>query len=344
MKKRAIITGIYGQDAAYLSKYLLEDGYEVVGTYRRNASGDSWRLRELGIDGEIELAEIELLEFSNILSTINKIRPTEIYNLAAQSFVATSFEQPIYTAEVDALAVTRILEAIRIVDGDIRFYQASTSEMFGQVRETPQTEETPFHPRSPYGVAKLYGFWITKNYREAYDLKAGSGILFNHESPLRGSEFVTRKITATLALIANGQREVLELGNMAAARDWGHAKDFVRGMHMMMQQDNIDDYVLGTGRCHTVEEFVALAAPIYGFNLAWEGEGETRAAIDRDTGKQIIRVNSKFYRPAEVDTLISDASKARKDFGWQPEITFEELVTEMAEADIKRVKAGQFLL
>jgi GDPmannose 4,6-dehydratase len=339
-KKTALVTGIFGQDAAYLSKLLLEKGYHVIGAHRRSSTNSSWRLKELGIDKEVEFVGMELLEFSNILRAIKSTNPDEIYNLAAQSFVGASFEQPIYTADVDALAVIRLLEAIRTTNPAIRFYQASTSEMFGKITQETQTETTPFHPRSPYGVAKLYGHWITINYRESYDIFAATGILFNHESPLRGSEFVTRKITSSLARIKSGEIEFMELGNMAAVRDWGHARDFVEGMHLMVLSNEPADFVLATGETHSIEDFVDLATDCAGFRIEWDGEGLGRHAIDRKTGKSIVRVNSKFFRPAEVDVLKGSAAKAKTILGWEPKTSFPELVREMMEADMKKVEDG----
>ncbi len=337
-QKRALITGIFGQDGAYLAQLLLERGYEVIGTHRRTATTNSWRLKELGLEDKIKFFELELLEHSNIIGTLRDVAPNEIYNLAAQSFVGSSFSQPVFTGDANALGVTRILEAIRIIDPDIRFYQASTSEMFGKVQETPQNEDTPFYPRSPYGVAKLYGHWITKNYREAYGLHAASGILFNHESPFRGPEFVTRKITMGLARLQQGDGEPVELGNLSASRDWGHARDYVRAMHLMLTSDEADDYVIATGQTHSVEEFANIAAECAGFNLEWNGEDEARQATDRKSGRLIIRVNPEFYRPAEVDFLLGDSSKAKTKLGWQPKISFEELVSEMVAFDVDLVR------
>jgi GDPmannose 4,6-dehydratase len=334
--RRAIITGITGQDGAYLSKLLLEKGYEVYGAYRRSASLNLWRLNELGIEREIKFIPLDLVEFSNILRMVDKTRPDELYNLAAQSFVGLSFEQPIYTSDADGLGVARILEAIRMVNPQMRFYQASTSEMFGKVREVPQTEATPFYPRSPYGVSKLYAHWMTVNYRESHDIHASSGILFNHEGPLRGLEFVTRKITASLARIKVGRQELLELGNLDAQRDWGFAGDYVQGMWMMVQQDAGDDYVLSTGRTHSVRHFVETAARAGGIDLTWEGEGQDARGIDKKSGKTIVRVNPEFYRPAEVDLLVGNSEKARTKLGWQPKVQFEQLVQMMMEADMKR--------
>lgn len=336
MGKIALVTGIFGQDGAYLAQLLLGKGYKVVGGHRRSATRNDWRLRELSVADDIEFIDLELLEYSNIHNVLDRIRPDEIYNLAAQSFVGTSFDQPIYTSDVDALGVLRLLEALRTINPDIRMYQASTSEMFGDVQEIPQRESTPFYPRSPYGVAKLYGHWITKNYRESYGIHASSGILFNHESPLRGIEFVTRKITSSLAQIKNGNLDVLELGNMTAKRDWGHARDYVEGMHLMVQEENANDFVLATGKTRSVEDFVNIAATSAGFNIEWDGENEARTATDRKSGKVVVRVNPKFYRPAEVELLVGDASKAHSILNWTPNSSFADLVAEMTEADMRR--------
>lgn len=336
MTKRALVTGITGQDGAYLAKLLLDKGYEVFGAYRRSASTNAWRLAELGVEKDVRLEPFDLVEFSNILRTVERIHPTEIYNLAAQSFVATSFEQPLYTSDTNALGVARILECIRTVDKGIHFYQASTSEMFGKVHQTPQWEETPFHPRSPYGVAKLYAHFMTVNYREAYGMHASSGILFNHESPLRGEEFVTRKITTTLARIKLGLADILELGNLSAQRDWGFAGDYVDGMHRMVTAEHPGDYVLATGMTHTVRAFIEHAAKVAGFDLRFEGEGESERAVDVFSGKTIVRVNPQFFRPTEVDILQGDATKAHKELGWKPKMGFEELVTSMMERDLAR--------
>jgi GDPmannose 4,6-dehydratase len=338
MSKKALITGITGQDGAYLARLLLGKGYEVYGAARRTASLNHWRLTDLGIEKDIRFVEFELAEFSNILRTVEKVKPDEIYNLAAQSFVGTSFEQPLYTGQVDGMAVTMILEAIRTVGPkDIHFYQASTSEMFGKVRETPQREETPFHPRSPYGVAKLYGHWITVNYRESYDMHTSSGILFNHESPLRGTEFVTRKITLALARIKHRQQAELRLGNLDAQRDWGFAGDYVEGMWRMLQQPKGDDYVLATGETWRVEEFVARAAEAIDLKLVWEGEGESRRAIDPASNKPIVIVDPAFYRPAEVDLLLGTPAKADAALGWKRQVDFPGLVGMMAEKDEERI-------
>ena len=340
MAKRALITGVTGQDGAYLCKLLLEKGYEVFGAYRRSASADFSRLAELGVQDEVERVAFDLLESTNIHRVIDKVRPDEIYNLAAQSFVTLSFEQPVYTGEADALGVTRILEAMRMVDLQAKFYQASTSEMFGKVQAVPQNESTPFHPRSPYGVAKLYAHWIAINYREAYGMHCSSGILFNHESPLRGIEFVTRKITTSLARVKHGLQEYVELGNLEAKRDWGFAGDYVEGMWRMVQQPEPDDYVLSTGETHSVGEFVEVTAKHCGFDVEWQGSGETLSGIDRKSGKTILRTNPSLYRPAEVDFLLGDCTKARQKLGWERKVGFEELAHMMMEADLKKAAQG----
>jgi GDPmannose 4,6-dehydratase len=332
--RRALVTGITGQDGAYLAKLLLDQGYEVIGTARRSANYSLDRLDRMGIRDRVRIESLELLELTNIINTLKSVKPDEVYNLAAQSFVATSFSQPLFTGDVDGLGVTRLLEAIRLVNPEIRFYQASTSEMFGKVAEVPQRESTPFYPRSPYGVAKLYGHWITVNYRESYDMFATSGILFNHESPLRGREFVTRKITATLARIRHGQESCLYLGNLNSRRDWGHALDYVRGMYLMMQSEKAQDYVLATGETRTVRDFVSSASEVAGFKIEWSGADENEVGIDRNTGETIVRVNNDYYRPAEVDLLIGTAEKAEKELGWKREYSFEKLVSEMVAADL----------
>jgi GDPmannose 4,6-dehydratase len=335
MTKRALITGITGQDGAYLSRLLLEKGYEVVGAFRRASDLIDWRLRFLGVADDVRMIPLELLEQSNITRMIEEIRPTEIYNLAAQSFVGTSFEQPIYTADVNALGVFRLLEAIRVASPETAFYQASTSEMFGGTAEAPQNENTPFHPRSPYGVAKLAAHWATINYRESYEMRCSCGILFNHESPLRGAEFVTRKITIAFARIAQGLQSSVELGNLDAKRDWGHAADYVRGMWMMQQADLSDDFVLGSGETRTVREFVEAAGTATGMKLEWTGAGIDEVGIDANTGRTVVKINPSFYRPAEVDLLLADPKKAEEVLGWKPEISFEALVNEMVEVDMK---------
>lgn len=344
MSKRALVTGVTGQDGAYLCRLLLERGYETYGAFRRSASLNLWRLEELGVARDVRLVPLDLVEFTNILRTIEQVRPDEFYNLAAQSFVGLSFEQPIYTADVDGLSPLRILECLRVAKPDCHFYQASTSEMFGKVQAIPQNESTPFYPRSPYGVAKLHGHWITINYRESYDLYACSGILFNHESPLRGIEFVTRKITSSLARIKHGLQDVLELGNMDAERDWGFAGDYVEAMHLMLQQTTPDDFVIATGQTHPVHEFVDRAVEICGWTPVWEGAGESRRCLDRTSGRLLVRVNPAFYRPAEVDQLLGDATKARSALGWKPRVSFSELVEMMVKADLDRLASGRPLL
>jgi GDPmannose 4,6-dehydratase len=345
MAPTALITGITGQDGAYLSRLLLNKGYRVIGAFRRGASLNLWRLNELGVsEADIEFIPLELLEFANLRRAIEDVAPDEIYNLGAQSFVEISFEQPLFTSDVNALGVTRMLETIREVNPALKFYQASTSEMFGKVQAIPQTEETPFYPRSPYAISKLYAHWMTINYREAYGLFACAGILFNHESPIRGIEFVTRKITAGLARVHEGKQNVVELGNLDAKRDWGFAGDYVEGMWQMLQQEEPDDYVLATGSTTSVRNFCELAAQALDFQLVWEGEGDQTRGIDRRSGKVIIRVNPKHYRPAEVDLLIGDPSKARDKLGWSSKTPLPKLVEMMVEADLRRVRAGQMLL
>ncbi|RKX59571.1 MAG: GDP-mannose 4,6-dehydratase [Thermodesulfobacteriota bacterium] len=338
MPKRVLITGIRGQDGAYLAKLLLEKGYEVYGTDRRSGNSSNWRLKELGIEKDVQILYMDLLELTNIIRVIQRVQPDEVYNLAAQSFVQVSFEQPILTADVNAIGPLRLLEALRVYAPDVKFYQASTSEMFGKAQEIPQTEKTPFYPRSPYGVAKLFAHWITVNYRESYNMFACSGILFNHESPLRGLEFVTRKITYNLACIKYGLKDKLVLGNLDAKRDWGYAPEYVEAMWLMLQQPEADDYVIATGETHSVREFVEKAAEIAGFTLEWQGEGMNTKGIDTRTGKVIIEVSPEFYRPAEVDLLIGNPEKARKKLGWQPRTSFSQLVEIMVEADLKRVR------
>lgn len=338
MTKRALITGVTGQDGAYLSQLLMSKGYEVFGAVRRSSLSSLLRLRELGIEHDIRQVTIDMCEFGNIVRVVEKVRPDEIYNLASQSFVHTSFEQPLYTSDANALGATRILEAIRMVNPNIRFYQASTSEMFGKVQSVPQSEKTPFYPRSPYGVAKLYAHWITINYRESYGLHASSGILFNHESPLRGAEFVTRKITLGLARVRHGEQPVLELGNLDVWRDWGFAGDYVRGMWQLLQQDVAGDVVLATGRTESVRRFTELAAQAVGFDLVWEGQGLSTIGRDSRTGRSIVTVNPEHYRPSEVDMLVGDATKARCELGWEPKVQLPDLVAMMAEADNRRVR------
>ncbi|MDD2773176.1 MAG: GDP-mannose 4,6-dehydratase [Elusimicrobiales bacterium] len=337
MAKKALITGIRGQDAAYLAQLLLSKGYEVYGADRRSGSGDLWRLKELGIERQVNQVYMDLMEITNIMDVISKIRPDEVYNLAAQSFVQASFDQPLFTGEVDGLGAARVLETIRVVKPDTKFYQASTSEMFGKVHETPQRETTPFHPRSPYGVAKLYAHWFTVNYRESYNLFACSGILFNHESPLRGIEFITRKLTDGVARIKYGLLDKLTVGNMDSKRDWGYAKEFVEGMWLMLQQEKADDFVLATGETHTVREFVEKAFEAAGYSIGWKGAGVEEKGVDKKTGKVLLEVSPKFFRPAEVELLLGDASKARKILGWEPKTKFAGLAALMTEADLKKV-------
>ncbi len=336
--KKAIVTGITGQDGAYLTEFLLNKGYKVYGTYRRTASVNFWRIEELGIENHpnLELIEYDLTDQSNTIRMVNDIKPDEIYNLAAQSFVGVSFEQPIATAEITGIGALHLLEAIRIVDKNIKFYQASTSEMFGLVQTIPQNEKTPFYPRSPYGVAKLYAHWMVINYRESYNIFASSGILFNHESPLRGKEFVTRKITDGVARIKLGKLDYIELGNLEAKRDWGYAKEYVEGMYLMLQADKSDTYVLATNRTETVRDFVIMSFKAIGKELIWRGEGVNEEAIDRESGKVVVKINPKFYRPAEVDLLIGDPSKAKRELGWTPKTSLEELCSMMVKEDLRR--------
>ena len=340
--KKAIVTGITGQDGAYLAELLLIKGYEVYGTYRRTASVNFWRIEELGIEKHpnLHLVEYDLTDQANSIRMVMEIKPDEIYNLAAQSFVGVSFEQPLATAQITGLGCVHLLEAIRIVDSKIKFYQASTSEMFGKVQEIPQTEKTPLYPRSPYGVAKLYAHWMTINYRESYGIFGCSGILFNHESPLRGREFVTRKITDSVAKIKLSKLDVLELGNMDAKRDWGYAKDYVEGMWRILQAEKPDTFVLATNRTETVRDFVKMAFKAAGIELEFKGKDENEVAIDKATGKTVVRVNPKFYRPAEVELLIGNPEKAKRVLGWEPKCTLEELCSMMVKADIKRNEVG----
>lgn len=327
--KVALITGITGQDGSYLAELLLEKGYEVHGIVRRSSLINTHRIDH--IYQRLHLHYGDLTDSTNIIKVIQKVKPDEIYNLGAQSHVKVSFELPEYTAQTDALGTLRVLEAVRILgmDHKVRIYQASTSELYGLVQEVPQRETTPFYPRSPYGVAKLYGFWIIKNYRESYGLHASSGILFNHESPRRGETFVTRKITIGLSRISSGQQDVLSLGNLDSRRDWGHAKDYARAMWLMLQQDEPDDYVIATGKQYSVREFVEEAAPYFGFDIEWVGSGIDEIGIDRNTKRTIISVNKRYFRPAEVDSLLGNATKAKEVLGWEPKISFKQLVEEM---------------
>jgi GDPmannose 4,6-dehydratase len=341
-KKKAVITGVTGQDGAYLAELLLGKGYEVYGAYRRTSSVNFWRMDELGVTNHpsLHLVEYDLTDLSSTIRLLQNSEPTEVYNLAAQSFVGVSFEQPITTGEITGIGAVHLLEAIRIVNPSIRFYQASTSEMFGHVQAVPQNENTPFYPRSPYGVAKLYAHWMTVNYRESYGIFASSGILFNHESPLRGREFVTRKITDAVAKIKLGLLDTLELGNMDAKRDWGYAKDYVEGMWRILQADESDTYVLATNRTETVRDFVTMAFRAVDIALDWQGTGESEVACDVATNQQVVRVNSKFYRPAEVDLLIGDSAKAKRNLGWESTTTLEALCDMMVQADMRRNEAG----
>jgi len=329
--KIALITGITGQDGSYLAELLLDKGYEVHGIVRRCSLINTHRIDH--IYPQLKLHYGDLTDSTNLIRIIQQIQPDEIYNLGAQSHVKVSFEMPEYTGQVDGLGTLRILEAVRLLgmEDKVRIYQASTSELYGLVQEVPQRETTPFYPRSPYGVAKLYGYWIVKNYRESYGLHASSGILFNHESPRRGETFVTRKITRGLSRISTGKQNILYLGNLNAKRDWGHAKDFVEAMWLMLQQDFPDDYVISTGKQYSVKQFVEKAAPYFGFNIEWYGEGEDEIGVDRSTKKTIIAVDSKYYRPAEVETLLGDSTKAKEKLGWEPKISFEELVEDMCK-------------
>jgi GDPmannose 4,6-dehydratase len=340
--KKAIVTGITGQDGAYLAELLLSKNYIVYGTYRRTSSVNFWRIEELGIHehANLHLVEYDLTDLGASINLIEKIKPEEIYNLAAQSFVGVSFEQPITTMQITGLGPLHLLEAIRIVNPKIKFYQASTSEMFGKVQAIPQTEQTPFYPRSPYGVAKLYAHWMTINYRESYDIFGASGILFNHESPLRGREFVTRKITDAVAKIKLGKLDCLELGNLDAKRDWGFAKDYVNGMYRMLQAEKPDTFVLATNRTETIRDFVSMAFKAIDIHLEFKGKGDQEIAIEKATGKTLMKVNPKFYRPAEVELLIGDPSKAKTTLGWEPKTQLEELCSMMVKADITRNKNG----
>lgn len=342
MSEAALITGVTGQDGAYLSQLLLEKGYVVYGAYRRTSSVNFWRMEDLGIVGHpnLHLVEYDLTDLGTSVRLLQTTGAREVYNLAAQSFVAVSFQQPITTAEITGLGAVNLLEAIRIVDPTIRFYQASTSEMFGKVQAVPQDESTPLYPRSPYGVAKLYAHWMTINYRESYGIFGCSGILFNHESPLRGLEFVTRKITDAAAKISLGKLDMLELGNLAAKRDWGYAKEYVDGMWRMLQVAEPDVYVLATNRTETVRDFVNMAFKAVDIQLDWSGSGESEQGKDAKSGKTLVKVNPKFYRPAEVELLIGNPAKAKAKLGWELKTTLEELCHMMVEADLRRNKEG----
>ncbi len=336
--KNALITGITGQDGSYLAELLLGEGYKVYGIMRRKSVVDYGNVAHL--TDKINFIYADMTDIASLINAVKISQPDEVYNLAAQSFVATSWEQPIATADIDGMGVVNLLEAIKTIKPDARFYQASTSEMFGLVQEIPQSEKTPFYPRSPYGVAKLYGHWITKNYRESYDMYACSGILFNHEGERRGKEFVTRKITYAAAMIKAGKQEVLELGNMDAKRDWGHSKDYVKAMWLMLNQAEPDDYVIATGETRTVREFVDAAFTTAGFTLEWHGSGADEYSTDKATGKTLVKVNPKFFRPAEVELLLGDPTKAEQKLGWKREISFEDMVARMVKNDMKLVEAG----
>ncbi|XP_023709148.1 GDP-mannose 4,6 dehydratase isoform X1 [Cryptotermes secundus] len=346
VKKVALITGITGQDGSYLAEFLLSKGYEVHGIIRRASTFNTARIQHLYADpmshrgGKMQLHYGDMTDSSCLVKIISAVRPTEIYNLAAQSHVKVSFELSEYTAEVDALGTLRLLDAIRTcgLEKSVKFYQASTSELYGKVHEIPQTETTPFYPRSPYACAKLYGYWIVVNYREAYKMFACNGILFNHESPRRGENFVTRKITRSVAKIKLGQLEYVELGNLDSRRDWGHAKDFVEAMWLILQQDSPDDFVIATGETHSVREFVEAAFSYIGKEIVWKGKGETEVGQEKDTGIVRVKVNPRYFRPTEVDLLLGDATKAREKFGWKPKVTFKELVKDMMESDLELMK------
>lgn len=336
MKKSALITGITGQDGSYLAELLLEKGYEVYGIMRRKSVVDYGNVEH--IKDKIKFIYADMTDLISLINAMNISQADEVYNLAAQSFVATSWEQPLATAEIDAVGVTNMLEAIRNTKPECRFYQASTSEMFGLVQEIPQRETTPFYPRSPYGVAKLYGHWITKNYRESYNMYACSGILFNHESERRGKEFVTRKITDAAARIKQGIQDHLELGNMDSKRDWGHSKDYVMAMWLMLQQEKADDYVIATNETRTVREFVEKSFSYVGIDILWQGEGINEVGINKETNKTVVKINPKFFRPAEVDILLGNPEKAEKELNWKREISFEQLVERMVKNDLELVK------
>ncbi len=342
MTKKTLITGITGQDGAYLTQLLLAKGYEVYGTFRRTASINFWRLEELGVRNHpnLHLVEYDLNDLGSNIRLVETVQPDEVYNLAAQSFVAVSFDQPILTAQTTGLGAVNLLEAIRVVNPKIRFYQASTSEMYGLVQEVPQSETTTLYPRSPYGCAKVYAHHMTINYRESYGIFGSSGILFNHESPLRGLEFVTRKITDGLARVKLGKQSHIELGNLESKRDWGFAKDYVEGMWRILQADKPDVYVLATGRTETVRQFVEMSCNALGIEIAWEGHGVNEVGVDTKTGKTVIKINPKFSRPAEVDLLIGNPAKAKTELGWEAQTTLEDLCAMMVNADLERVERG----
>jgi GDPmannose 4,6-dehydratase len=344
METRALITGVTGQDGAYLTEFLLKKGYRVWGIKRRSSSFNTGRVDSLYQDPHIgdphfRLVHGDMTDATNLIRVVQEVQPDEIYNLAAQSHVHVSFETPEYTANADALGPLRILEAIRILglEKKVRFYQASTSELYGKAAEVPQSEKTPFYPRSPYAAAKIYAYWITVNYREAYGMHASNGILFNHESPLRGETFVTRKITRAVASISLGLQDKLYLGNLDAKRDWGHARDYVKGMWAILQRDKPDDYVLATGETRTVREFVEAAFAVANYRVAWKGEGVSEIGVDAKTGRTLVEIDPKYFRPTEVDILLGDSSKARDILGWKPTVPFSELVKEMVAEDLKTV-------
>ena len=332
---KALITGITGQDGSYLAEFLLDKGYEVHGLVRRSSTDNTDRISHLLNENKVTLHYGDLTDANSLSRLLYKIEPDEVYNLAAQSHVKVSFDIPEFTADVNAIGTLRLLDSIREVNDKIKFYQASSSELFGKVREIPQNENTPFYPRSPYAVSKLYAYWITINYREAYNLFASNGILFNHESPRRGKGFVTRKITTGIADILSGKLECLYLGNLDAKRDWGYAGDYVEAMWLILQQDKPDDYVIATGETHTVREFCELAFRNVGINLVWEGEGLNEKGIDKNTGKELVRISSESFRPAEVDLLLGDPTKAKNKLGWKPKVSFEELVAMMVKSDLQ---------
>ena len=340
--KKAIITGITGQDGAYLSQLLLDKGYKVFGAYRRTSSQNFWRIDYLGIKNHpnLMLVEHDLIDAASTIRMVSEIKPDEIYNLAAQSFVHVSFDQPLATSMITGIGVTHMLESIRIVNKNIKFYQASTSELYGKVQEVPQKETTPFYPRSPYGVSKLYAHWMVTNYRESYDMFACSGILFNHESPLRGIEFVTRKISDAVARISEGIKDYIELGNLDASRDWGYAPEFVDGMYKMMQHDNPDTFVLATNKAYTVRQFTQYAFNVVGIDVKWEGSGVSERGINKKTGKTIVKINKDFFRLSEVDALIGDYSKAEKELAWVPQIELKKICQIMVESDLKALKTN----
>lgn len=340
MAKKALITGISGQDGAYLAQLLLSKGYEVFGMLRRSSGNSMWRLDALGIADRVRIVDGDLAEYSNLRRALKAVQPSELYNLAAQSFVGTSFEQPLYTGDVTGLGAARLLEVAREIAPDVRFYQASTSELYGKVHAIPQTEDTPFHPRSPYAVAKAYAHWFTINYRESYGLFACCGILFNHESPLRSLDFVTRRVTSGLARLKAGANEPLVLGNIDSKRDWGYAAEYVEGMWRMLQASEAEEYVLATGRTVTVRQFIEFACAELGFQIEWDGSGASEVGRDRSSGRQLVRIDPARFRPAEVELLVGDASKARDRLGWIPSTTVEALAAMMVRADYDRIRAA----